>query len=64
MIEAWDRITPPVVVAAGVDDIAAAPPATIAARLVDARVLALAGDHITATGDPALTDAIVTLARD
>ena len=63
VIEAWDRITTPVVVAAGTDDIAAAPPAAIATRLVDARVLALAGDHITAAGDPALTEAIVTLAR-
>jgi pimeloyl-ACP methyl ester carboxylesterase len=63
VIEAWDRIMKPVVVAAGGDDVAAALPATIAARLVDARVLALAGDHITAAGDPALTEAIVTLAR-
>ena len=63
VVEHWDRITVPVVVAAGNDDSTAAPLAALAARLRHGRELVLAGDHIGAVADPAFTDAIVEAAR-
>ena len=62
VVREWDRITVPVVVAAGVDDSTAAPVADVAARLVHGRALELPGDHVAALAAPAFTDAIVELA--
>jgi len=63
VVASWDRITGPVVVAAGVDDAGAAPVTELLARLPGGRAIELAGDHYSAVSDPAFTDAIVTLAR-
>jgi pimeloyl-ACP methyl ester carboxylesterase len=61
VIENWDAITTPTVVAAGLDDASAAPPAELASRLRYATPFALEGDHISAASDPAFTDAIITV---
>ena len=63
LIEHWDRIVVPVVVAVGADDAGAAPAAELVARIAGAVPLALAGDHYSAVSDPAFTDSIVELAR-
>jgi pimeloyl-ACP methyl ester carboxylesterase len=61
VVEHWDRIMVPVVVAAGVDDAGAAPPAEVVAHLAHGRSLELSGDHFTAVATPAFTDAMVEL---
>jgi pimeloyl-ACP methyl ester carboxylesterase len=58
----WDRITVPIVIAAGIADSGAAALADLDARLAHARTLALPGDHIQAAAAPAFTDAIVEVA--
>jgi len=63
VVRDWERITVPVVVAAGVDDSTAAPIDTVTERLARGRALALPGDHIAALAAPELTDAIVELVR-
>ena len=63
VVDHWDRIRVPVVVAAGSDDLTAAPPGAVAALLGQGRALSLVGDHIGAVADPAFTDAIVDAAR-
>jgi pimeloyl-ACP methyl ester carboxylesterase len=50
VVEHWDRITTPVVVVAGADDVMAAPPHDVAARLPNARVVVVPGEHIGAPG--------------
>lgn len=63
VVEHWDHITAPTIVAAGVDDATAAPTADVVSRLPRGRSLDLPGDHFTAMAAPAFTDAIVELAR-
>jgi pimeloyl-ACP methyl ester carboxylesterase len=62
VVRAWDAVTVPVVFAAGVDDLTAAPPAELAARPVRARAVELPGDHVAALAAPAFTDEIAALA--
>jgi pimeloyl-ACP methyl ester carboxylesterase len=62
VVEGWDLVRAPVVVAAGVDDAGAAPPSAVCARLADARALQLPGDHISAAAAAGFTDAIIELA--
>jgi pimeloyl-ACP methyl ester carboxylesterase len=61
VVRDWERITVPVVVAAGADDVTAAPVAEVAARLAHGRALELPGDHVAALAAPAFTDAIAAL---
>jgi len=63
VIEHWEAITTPIVVAAGVDDGGAAPAPALLARLADARAIELPGDHVGAAASPAFTDAVIEVAR-
>ena len=63
VIEHWERITVPTIVAVGAEDAGAAPAAEIVAMLANATPLVLAGDHYSAVADPAFSDAIVRAAR-
>jgi pimeloyl-ACP methyl ester carboxylesterase len=62
VIEQWDAIATPVVVAAGVDDVTAASTAEVVSRLRNATALDLAGDHLRAAASPDLTTAVIQLA--
>jgi pimeloyl-ACP methyl ester carboxylesterase len=59
VVEHWDRITVPVLVIAGHDDLMAAPPAAIAARLANGRSLTVPGDHFGAVATPEFVGAIL-----
>jgi hypothetical protein len=61
VVSGWERITAPVVVAAGVDDAGEAPAAALLARLAHARAVELPGDHVSAAASIEFTDAIVGL---
>jgi hypothetical protein len=63
VIQHWDRIGVPMVVAAGVDDVGAARPADIVALVRNSQPLMLAGNHYSSVTDPAFTDATVELTR-
>ena len=63
VVEHWDRITTPMVVAAGIADTTAAPLSDLRAHLANARQLELPGDHIAAAAAPEFTDAIIEIAR-
>jgi len=62
VIDRWQDITTPVVVAAGVDDASAASIDDLVARLPSAVPLVLPGDHINAVASPEFTNAIIRLA--
>jgi len=59
VVEHWGRITIPVTVLAGDGDVLAAPAAEVAARLPNATVIPLAGDHFSAFASPTFVDAVV-----
>jgi pimeloyl-ACP methyl ester carboxylesterase len=63
VVEGWNAITAPIVVATGVDDAAAAPASALEAVLPQVRGVALPGDHVSAAASPAFTDAVIELAR-
>ncbi|MGH3915819.1 MAG: hypothetical protein ACRDTC_20770, partial [Pseudonocardiaceae bacterium] len=63
VVRHWDHITVSTVVAAGVDDVTAAPIAEVVSRLPQGRALPLPGDHLTAVAEPAFTDVIIELTR-
>jgi pimeloyl-ACP methyl ester carboxylesterase len=63
VVEHWDRITVPIVVAAGKDDVMAAPPDEVASRLPDARAVVVPGDHISAAASREFIDAIIQVVR-
>jgi pimeloyl-ACP methyl ester carboxylesterase len=56
---AFEAIAMPALVLAGKDDALIQPPAELAARLADARLESVAGDHLSAVGEPAFKIAIV-----
>jgi pimeloyl-ACP methyl ester carboxylesterase len=62
VVEHWDRITIPVTVLAGDQDVMAAPASEVGARLVDATVIPLAGDHFSAFGSRTFVDAVTDAA--
>jgi hypothetical protein len=62
VVERFDAITAPIVVATGVDDAGAAPAAALQARIPQVRAVELPGDHVGAAASPAYTDAVVALA--
>jgi pimeloyl-ACP methyl ester carboxylesterase len=64
VVRAWERITAPAVVGAGINDTTAAPTEQVVARLSEGRAIHLPGDHIGALVDPAFTDAIAELAYE
>lgn len=59
VIDRWERITTPVIAAAGVDDLGAAPLAALSGRLPDATTVELPGDHISAAASSEFVDAIL-----
>ncbi len=59
VVERWDRITVPTVVAAGTDDVMAAPPDEIVSRLPESRAVVLPGDHFSAGASREFSDAII-----
>jgi len=59
VVEYWEAITTPIVVATGVDDAGAARPAALLARLADARAIDLPGDHVRAAASTEFTDAVI-----
>jgi pimeloyl-ACP methyl ester carboxylesterase len=63
VVERWDAIRVPIVVANGVDDPGAAPAAELQARLPHAAAVELPGDHVRAAASTEFTDAIIGLAR-
>jgi pimeloyl-ACP methyl ester carboxylesterase len=63
VVEDWDAITVPIVVANGVDDLGAAPAAALQARLPHATAVELPGDHVRAAASVEYTDAIIGLVR-
>ena len=62
VVEHWEAITAPIVVATGVDDAGAAPVAALLARLADARAIDLPGDHVRAAASTEFTDAVIEVA--
>ena len=46
VVEHWEAITAPIVVATGVDDTGAAPAAALLARLANTHAIDLPGDHV------------------
>jgi hypothetical protein len=62
VVEHWEAITAPIVVATGVDDVGAAPAHALLARLADARAIDLPGDHVRATASAEFTDAVIEVA--
>jgi len=62
VVEHWDRITVPVVVVAGEDDVMAAPPQKIADRLPQSRVVTVPGDHFSAPATAEFSQAVVEVA--
>jgi pimeloyl-ACP methyl ester carboxylesterase len=63
VVEQWDRITVPTVVAAGNDDVMAAPPDEVASRLPRSRAVVLPGDHISAAASREFMDAIIEVVQ-
>ena len=62
VVEHWEAITTPIVVATGVDDGGAASAPALLACLADARAIDLPGDHVGAAASPAFTDAVIEVA--
>jgi pimeloyl-ACP methyl ester carboxylesterase len=62
VLQSWDAITVPIVVATGVDDGGAAPFAALQGRVPLARAVDLPGDHVSAAAAPEFTDAMVEVA--
>jgi pimeloyl-ACP methyl ester carboxylesterase len=62
VVEHWEAITAPIVVATGVDDVGAAPAHALLARLADARAIDLPGDHVRAAASAEFTDAVIEVA--
>jgi pimeloyl-ACP methyl ester carboxylesterase len=63
VVEHWDRITVPTVVAAGTDDVMAAPPVEVASRLPGARAVDVPGDHFSAAASREFKDVILEVVR-
>jgi pimeloyl-ACP methyl ester carboxylesterase len=62
VVEHWEAITAPIVVATGVDDPGAAPAAALVARLADVRAIDLPGDHVRAAASTEFSDAVIDIA--
>jgi pimeloyl-ACP methyl ester carboxylesterase len=63
VVEHWDRITVPAVVAAGRDDAMAAPPDEVASRLAGSRAVVLPGDHFRAAASPEFVEVLIEVVQ-
>jgi hypothetical protein len=59
VVEHWERIKVPALVIAGREDLMAAPPDAVAARLPNGRPLVVPGDHFSAFATPEFVEAIL-----
>jgi len=62
VVEHWETISAPIVVATGIGDAGAASAAALLARLADARAIDLPGDHVRAAASSEFTDAVIDIA--